>query len=250
MAPKRPRCSSSQATSRAPVRSTGTPTSPAYAIRRSCPRATSRASSVPGLASKPVCRIAVLALLVPAPTSGPASINARRSSNRESSRAIAEPTSPAPTMATSYEASEGDRALNELAPLRVRSVPPFRVSGGLGPFPDRDPVGDLGGGSPEAGAHGGERGRSRDRRIDGAALDGHSRRIGLELEKGRVARETPVHTQHIDLHRSAHGLNDVGDPPGDSLEGRSGDVGGSCSGRHAGDHRAGLRGPPRGADPG
>src|SRR5215218_5943236 len=49
--------------------------------------------------------MAVLALLVPAPTSGPASISTNRRSKRESSRAIAVPTSPAPTIATSQSRS-------------------------------------------------------------------------------------------------------------------------------------------------
>src|SRR5215213_11447580 len=95
------RCSSFQATSRAPVRSTGMPTRPAYSDRSSNPRATSRASSVPGLASKPVWSSAVFALLVPAPTSGPASSSVTRRSKWLSSRAIAQPTTPAATIATS-----------------------------------------------------------------------------------------------------------------------------------------------------
>src|SRR6187401_3461135 len=121
------------------------PTSSAYAVSRSCPRATRRAWRVPGFASKPVWRIAVFALLVPAPTSAPPSIRAMRKSKRASSRAIADPTSPAPTMATSYESGrlEGDRALNELAPLRVRALAPLIVAGGLDPLPDGNPVRDL-----------------------------------------------------------------------------------------------------------
>ena len=71
---------SSQATSSAPVRSTGMPALGAYSDSSSYPRATSRASSVPGLASKPVCSRAVFALLVPAPTSGPASSSVTSSS--------------------------------------------------------------------------------------------------------------------------------------------------------------------------
>ena len=83
------------------MRSTGMPTRPAYSDSSSNPRATSLASSVPGLASKPVWSSAVFALLVPAPTSGPASSSVTRRSKCDSSRAIAQPTTPAPTMATS-----------------------------------------------------------------------------------------------------------------------------------------------------
>src|SRR3954453_1170345 len=56
---------------------------------------------VPGFASNPVCRIAVFALLVPAPTSGPASSSTHRVPRRLRSRATAQPTAPAPTIATS-----------------------------------------------------------------------------------------------------------------------------------------------------
>src|SRR4029079_18222578 len=56
---------------------------------------------VPGLASKPVCRMAVLALLVPSPTSSRASTRATRRWVPASSRLIAEPTIPAPMTATS-----------------------------------------------------------------------------------------------------------------------------------------------------
>src|SRR6476659_11199592 len=65
------------------------------------PRATRLDSIVPGLASNPVWRIAVFALLVPAPTSGPASTRTQRAPWRVSSRATAQPTAPAPTTATS-----------------------------------------------------------------------------------------------------------------------------------------------------
>jgi hypothetical protein len=59
-------------------------------------------SSVPGVASKPVCRIAVLALLVPSPTSLRASSSATDSSWPDNSRAMADPTMPAPMTTTSY----------------------------------------------------------------------------------------------------------------------------------------------------
>ena len=55
-------------------------------------------SKVPGLASNPVCRMAVLALLVPSPTSSRASIRAIRPRWPASARAMAEPTMPAPTI--------------------------------------------------------------------------------------------------------------------------------------------------------
>jgi hypothetical protein len=53
------------------------------------------------LASKPVCRIAVLALLVPSPMSSRPSTTATESRYPASVRAIADPISPAPTTATS-----------------------------------------------------------------------------------------------------------------------------------------------------
>ena len=53
-------------------------------------------SRLPGLASNPVCRIAVFALDVPVPTSGAASRSTRSSAYRASVRAIAVPTTPRP----------------------------------------------------------------------------------------------------------------------------------------------------------
>jgi hypothetical protein len=73
----------------------------ACSVSSSRPRGTSFASSVPGFASKPVWSSAVLALLVRAPTSGAASTSEQRRSNLDSSRAIAVPTTPPPTMTTS-----------------------------------------------------------------------------------------------------------------------------------------------------
>ena len=49
----------------------------------------------------PVCRMAVLALLVPVPTSSPASSSTTAADSARASRAIAVPTTPAPIMATS-----------------------------------------------------------------------------------------------------------------------------------------------------
>ncbi len=98
-------CSSSvQATSSAPVRSVGIPVASAYVARSSEPRRTSRASRVPGSASNPVWRIAVFALLVPSPTSSRASSQTTRSAVAASDRAIAAPTTPAPTTTTSASA--------------------------------------------------------------------------------------------------------------------------------------------------
>src|SRR5215211_6247193 len=85
----------------APIRAVGMPASAAYSRSNSYPRVTSRASMVPGLASNPVCMIAVLALLVPVPTSLAASISTHETPRRVSSRAVAHPTTPAPTTATS-----------------------------------------------------------------------------------------------------------------------------------------------------
>src|SRR5262249_19121023 len=62
---------------------------------------TSSDSIDPGVVSKPVWRIAVFALLVPAPTSAAASTSAHEAPRRVSSRATAQPTTPAPTIATS-----------------------------------------------------------------------------------------------------------------------------------------------------
>ena len=56
---------------------------------------------VPGSASKPVCRIAVLALLVTSPTSDRASTRATVAPRTANSRASAAPTTPAPITATS-----------------------------------------------------------------------------------------------------------------------------------------------------
>jgi hypothetical protein len=56
---------------------------------------------VPGTASNPVCRMAVLALVVPVPTSLPASTSTQDSSYWASVRAIAVPTTPAPMISTS-----------------------------------------------------------------------------------------------------------------------------------------------------
>ena len=69
MAGRAAACSGVQATSSAPVRSTGIPAASAYSRSSALPRLSSRLSRVPGLASNPVCRIAVFALDVPVPTS-------------------------------------------------------------------------------------------------------------------------------------------------------------------------------------
>ena len=71
------------------------PAASAYERSRALPRLSSRLSRVPGLASNPVCRIAVFALDVPVPTSGAASTSTRSSEYRASVRAIAVPTTPA-----------------------------------------------------------------------------------------------------------------------------------------------------------
>ena len=60
-----------------------------------------RAMSVPGWASKPAWTMAELARDVPQQTSSSASRTHARTSRRESSRAIAQPETPAPMMATS-----------------------------------------------------------------------------------------------------------------------------------------------------
>src|SRR5581483_4271354 len=60
-----------------------------------------RDSSVPGLASKPVCKIAVFAFDVPVPTSFAASTSTQSSAYADSVRAIAVPTTPAPMITTS-----------------------------------------------------------------------------------------------------------------------------------------------------
>ncbi|CAM5439445.1 hypothetical protein STANM309S_03776 [Streptomyces tanashiensis] len=96
------RCSSFQATSSAPSGSTGMPASRAYPSSSRCPSRTSRASRVPGAASKPVCRMAVLAFEVPSRRRPRPPRSAIRSGWRASVRAIAEPTTPAPTTTTSY----------------------------------------------------------------------------------------------------------------------------------------------------
>src|SRR6478609_3523071 len=172
-------------------------------MSRSCPLATRRASRVSGLASKPVWRIAVFALLVPAPTSAPPSISAMRKSKRASSRAIADPTSPAPTMPTSYESVrlEGDRALNELAPLRMRALPPLVVAGGLDPIPGRGSVRELHGGIPDAGA---DRRRGRQRG-----------RIGGQAEVAAEPFEQCAGGEHAPVDRPLHLAVD---PPSDGGE--------------------------------
>ncbi len=94
-------CSWVHATSSAPVRSTGIPAESAYERSKAEPRLSSLLSRLPGLASNPVCRIAVLAFDVPVPTSEAASTSTTSSENAASVRAIAVPTTPAPTIATS-----------------------------------------------------------------------------------------------------------------------------------------------------
>ncbi len=78
MAARPSACSRVHATSRAPVRSTAIPVRSAYSRSSALPRATSRLSRVPGVASNPVCRMAVFALDVPVPTSSAASIRTQR----------------------------------------------------------------------------------------------------------------------------------------------------------------------------
>src|SRR4051812_30080694 len=105
------------------------PTVPAYSPSLRKPVGSSFASSVPGFASKPVWWIAVLALLVPVPTSAAASTSAQETPRLVSSRAIAAPTTPAPTMATAKGPSgsgparrpgkRGSAALEHPAPLVV-----------------------------------------------------------------------------------------------------------------------------------
>ena len=72
-------CSSVQATSSAPVRSTGMPAAAAYERSRALPRLSSRLSRLPGVASNPVCKIAVFAFDVPVPTSAAASASTQSS---------------------------------------------------------------------------------------------------------------------------------------------------------------------------
>ena len=95
------------ATSSAPVRSTGIRAAEAYSRSSPEPRLSSRLSRLPGLASNPVCRIAVFAFDVPVPTSVAASTSTRSSEYAASVRAIAAPTTPAPMITT----SAGDRVI-------------------------------------------------------------------------------------------------------------------------------------------
>src|SRR5439155_24981943 len=192
--------SSFQATRQAPVCSTGMPTSAAYALISAYPRATSRASIDPGAASKPVCRMAVLALLVPVPTSGPASTRTVRRSKADSARATAAPTTPAPITATSNTAAmpllhQGDGALEPLspvAPLRLRraglddpSRPPHPESLGV-VLRQAD-----GSGGPEADP---PQRRFRFRRH----LDRNAAQLRLHPPQGRAAGEASVDPQPAD----------------------------------------------------
>src|SRR5215210_1500390 len=92
---------------------------------------------VPGFASKPVCSSAVFALLVPAPTSGPASRSVTCRSNALSSRAIAQPTTPAPTIATSVSNGSCTAAVSPHAEPSAVEVPGERLDLGA----DRAPPG-------------------------------------------------------------------------------------------------------------
>ena len=83
------------------MRSTGIPASAAYERSRALPRLSSRLSRLPGLASNPVCKMAVFAFDVPVPTSQAASASTTSSEYRASVRAIAVPATPAPMITTS-----------------------------------------------------------------------------------------------------------------------------------------------------
>ena len=89
------------------MRSTGIRAAEAYSRSRPEPRLSSRLSRLPGLASNPVCRIAVFAFDVPVPTSVAASTSTSSSEYAASVRAIAAPTTPAPMITT----SAGDRVI-------------------------------------------------------------------------------------------------------------------------------------------
>ena len=80
----------------------------------------------------------MFALLVPAPTSGPASSSAQRAPRRVSSRATAQPTAPAPTTATSKGPSGAGPSRSERSPTR-RAYPGIAraLSSAHGPAPDR-----------------------------------------------------------------------------------------------------------------
>src|SRR5437773_9787789 len=149
------------------------------------PRATSRASSEPGSASKPVCRIAVFALLVPVPTSGPASRRTVRSSKPARARATATPTTPAPITATSSAAgmplpSQLDRPLEPLQPaLAVRGGRPRLHHQTRGPIPqDRLVV------LPQAGrARGQEADPAEGRLRVRGHLERNAQQVGLHLHQ-------------------------------------------------------------------
>ena len=160
---------------------------------------------MPGLASKPVCSSAVLALLVPAPTSLPASSNVRSASRkRESSRAIALPTTPAPTIATSYSpgrraqrsASQPRQRVRRGAPAReIARAPAGRSSAARTRPPAtssrRPPRGDPAAPAPSRASAPSQRGRVGGR----VALDGGLQQVGLRLHQPRRTREPAVDAQ-------------------------------------------------------
>lgn len=83
-----------------------------------------RSSSEPCGASNPVCRIALLALDAPDRMSVPASITTTRAPSKAKRRAIAQPTTPAPMIATSVSGTE-------MVKLRLRHFPKRGTVGAL-----------------------------------------------------------------------------------------------------------------------
>ena len=89
------------ATHSVPIRSQGVSSDAHSASQPGAERVTSSASSVPGVQSAPQVAMPVLPFDAPSPTSWAASTSATRAEVSESRRAMAQPTTPPPTMTTS-----------------------------------------------------------------------------------------------------------------------------------------------------
>src|SRR6185295_17028722 len=97
--------------------------------------------------------------------------------------------------------SEYGSTLDKLAPLGMCRIAPRRVALGLRAVADRNPLCDLEGGVPDAGADRGERGGARHRRVHSAALHRYTSGVGLELQQSRISRQAAVYPEHFDRNR-------------------------------------------------
>ena len=94
-------------------------------------------------------------------------------------------------------------------------------------------------------ADSGERRSAGGGRIDGAALNGHAGRVGLELEQRWIARQAAIDAEHIDWDGLTDHAHNVGDAPCDRLQRRACEMRWSSARGQTADHAAGFRPPPR-----